>query len=880
MHRFLFILGSVACLFILTASSAFALDPQESENVDLLGSTPQFDHVEHLVVDGDYVYMACWWDGLFIIDISDPTRPTIVANYVDYCVADVAVADGYACLAAENPSYLVILDVTDPTNPVFVTEFSAWTPTWHSIGRIKVDGDVAYLFCTFPSNVIRIIDISTPASPYWLATYDNPHRFGSSFDTSSDLMIIPSKEVPEPWEFLGYDIVDIENPSNPHSIGFLNITNSQSPNGVAISNNVFYAAENFFLRTVDISDPATPEVTSVIDINSGFDVFVSGDYLYLTELNDGLKIFDLVDPLHPVLVGQIETDVYEISDFASCVVHAGNHAIVAERYSGSILIDVSVPDQPQVSGFLQSLYSVQQAAVANGYTYIAQGISQPGGMYVLDISDPAQPASVGFLPTDYYSNLIVVEGNTGYLGEGGHHQGIHTLDLSTPSDPVQLSFYPMPERNLQGMYLSGNYLYVAQDTEGLAILDVTDTLPVEIARITDINKAWDVKVRDNLAYISDEYGGLLIVDVSTPSAPVTLGSVALIENSLNLDLDGDYAYICIENTGVQVVDISDPSAPTVINYFDLPFELFEPDDIEVVDGFAYVTDHRIRLYVFDVSDPTNILESGYHNSFSRGRALIVQDDLIYLAEQNCLEIFQFHPPTGPFYVNLIPASNPTVVQQGSVFEYSATIRSNEQPPPFTDIWTMAHAPGGGLIGPIWRINHFPIGVTGTITANGIWQQVPIDAPTGVYTFGLRVGDYPSTVLGQDTFLLEVVEAEGATVAANQWSAGGYEFLSELAEPSITPGAEYIPQQYSISAAYPNPFNSATTLHISLPVASELSVEIFNVTGQRVTKLADGPLHAGNHHFTFDASGLASGLYFVRATVPGKMEQVQKVLLVR
>ena len=103
----------------------------------------------------------------------------------------------------------------------------------------------------------------------------------------------------------------------------------------------------------------------------------------------------------------------------------------------------------------------------------------------------------------------------------------------------------------------------------------------------------------------------------------------------------------------------------------------------------------------------------------------------------------------------------------------------------------------------------------------------------------------------------------------------FETSSEGSDAVIT-----LPSEFAMDAAYPNPFNPTTTLEVALPEAADLTVAVFNVSGQQVATLHQGIANAGLHNLTFDASGLASGLYFVRATVPGHMDQMQKVMLVR
>jgi len=109
------------------------------------------------------------------------------------------------------------------------------------------------------------------------------------------------------------------------------------------------------------------------------------------------------------------------------------------------------------------------------------------------------------------------------------------------------------------------------------------------------------------------------------------------------------------------------------------------------------------------------------------------------------------------------------------------------------------------------------------------------------------------------------------------SAGDWSFPNSAANDNNNNSP---PQEFGLICVYPNPFNAMTTISVALPLAVELNVSVFNVMGQTVATLADGRLNARTHSFTFDASDLASGLYFVRATVAGHLDQVQKVMLVR
>ncbi|HEX9739514.1 MAG TPA: T9SS type A sorting domain-containing protein, partial [Ignavibacteriaceae bacterium] len=70
------------------------------------------------------------------------------------------------------------------------------------------------------------------------------------------------------------------------------------------------------------------------------------------------------------------------------------------------------------------------------------------------------------------------------------------------------------------------------------------------------------------------------------------------------------------------------------------------------------------------------------------------------------------------------------------------------------------------------------------------------------------------------------------------------------------------EEYTLSQNYPNPFNPSTKIEFKLPVESKITLTIFNVIGEKVTDLINGKLFSsGVHEILFDASHLASGIYF-------------------
>jgi hypothetical protein len=89
-----------------------------------------------------------------------------------------------------------------------------------------------------------------------------------------------------------------------------------------------------------------------------------------------------------------------------------------------------------------------------------------------------------------------------------------------------------------------------------------------------------------------------------------------------------------------------------------------------------------------------------------------------------------------------------------------------------------------------------------------------------------------------------------------------------------------PMVYTLEQNYPNPFNPSTNIQFSLPATSEVTLEVFNMLGQKVATLIDGQkLTAGSHTQKFDASSLASGMYVYRISA-ANFVQSRKMMLIK
>ncbi len=144
---------------------------------------------------------------------------------------------------------------------------------------------------------------------------------------------------------------------------------------------------------------------------------------------------------------------------------------------------------------------------------------------------------------------------------------------------------------------------------------------------------------------------------------------------------------------------------------------------------------------------------------------------------------------------------------------------------------------------------------------------------GDYTYEPQVGDHISFVKGVVDYSYDQYEIE---------------IMTDEDIGTVTTGVEgtdgQMPLDYSLSQNYPNPFNPVTRLTYTLPQAGPVRIEIFNVAGQKVRTLMDGPETAGRHELTWTGlddhgSQVASGIYFCRFQA-GDLSTVRKMVLLK
>lgn len=147
---------------------------------------------------------------------------------------------------------------------------------------------------------------------------------------------------------------------------------------------------------------------------------------------------------------------------------------------------------------------------------------------------------------------------------------------------------------------------------------------------------------------------------------------------------------------------------------------------------------------------------------------------------------------------------------------------------------------------------------------------PASGSLNAYTFNYRAEETTAARAAEpQTGDMHALSAPSVPVKATKDDTAktAARFKLRLSTGTATSSEEHaeagMPQNIALHQNYPNPFNPATTLSYSLPETTQVRLEVFNIAGQRVALLQDGPQAAGVHQVRFNASELSSGMYLYR-----------------
>lgn len=279
----------------------------------------------------------------------------------------------------------------------------------------------------------------------------------------------------------GLRIYDVSNPANPVNVYHTN--NGQFAYGVTIAGNYAYVAQGTSLGVYDVTDPSNPIFQTNASIggpNSPIFIVVTNELAYIAAMSEFL-IFSVSNPASPVYITGSLTPSNDTVGIAA----SGSDIYVADALLGlSIYTDTTI----KLSTTKLNNNATANAVVVSGsYAYLANGNDS---LTVYAVTNPAAPVVVGRTNTGYGWS-IAISSNYVYQGQ---ITNVAVIDVSNPSKPVQLAQGGPTGDFVLGITASGDYVFAAARTAGLAIFQLVPEL--QIAPIgTNVLLSWPVTTK-------------------------------------------------------------------------------------------------------------------------------------------------------------------------------------------------------------------------------------------------------------------------------------------------------------------------------------------------------------------------------------------------
>lgn len=353
-----------------------------------------------------------------------------------------------------------------------------------------------------------------------------------------------------------------------------------------------------FAWDANYSGETPPEGTKCLRVNGSFDDVVSIAY---TQSCRAVGTFDT-----PGLAWNIDLD--------------GSYAYIADADQGMRIVNISNPLSPSnVASVLLPQYA-RDVEVRSNYAFVA---SSP--FKVFNVANPASPIEIA---STNVGNAFAVElsGNYAYVVRRDGSRSLAILNIANPSNPSLVGTANIGSVDCH-VRVSNNYAYVALQDTGFHVVDVSTPSSPVILTTNRFSYAQGVDLKGGYAYVG-VYGGLKVMNISTPSNPQLVASLPYSGYSRDVRINGNLAFVPGDQ-GLRIIDISTPTNPALIGFGgDLGLDAY---GVEVGGGYAYVAAYADGLKVMDISHvggSTNL--AAYVDGFLRFSVMTPVDLLITL----------------------------------------------------------------------------------------------------------------------------------------------------------------------------------------------------------------------------------------------------------
>jgi len=503
--------------------------------------------------------------------------------------------------------------------------------------------------------------------------------------------------------------------------------------------------------------------------------------------------------------------------------------------------------------------------------------------------------------------------NSNWILIGGRTNGLHGFPNTIIDGP---SFPPQ---------YGNNYIYVYNpETDSVWSRQVNQDLPVHIADQLSSTNA-ECFQNGNTLYIIGGYGKDSLLSTPGNDSLVTFGNIIAINvsgvinavktNSTVAPFIRQYTDPRMQVTGGELAMIGN-------DYYLVGGQIFTG---QYTSSDTFVQQYTNQVRKFDiVDDGTNLSFTNYvaftDTSNLKRRDLNVTPIITSQSGEEGLAIYG-----GVFTNDELPWNNPVFISsQGYTTDFNYEQKFSQYTCPIINVYDstsnkMSSVLMGGLS--LYRYDHAlnkPV-IDSCDFGGGPVPCIPYVSDVSViskfsdgsvqdsvlpvmYPNGMLIGTNAAVLLDNDLPLYNngVIKYNniksrifvgyiygGIEAIANNPPDGGTHASNKIFQVYLTPGSVTgtqhdnlsLPGAFSLSQNYPNPFNPTTKITYELPKTSDVKLKVYDILGREVAVLVNGEKLKGKYEIEFNASYLASGVYFYKLQA-GNFTQTKKLVLLK
>ena len=593
--------------------------------------------------DGDHLYAASRW-GLEIFTLIEPKKPARVGEIATPGLAQAIAIDGETGYIADGAAGVHVVDIADPTDPSIVKTLGSFTDA----RRVHVANGSLYVLDRnrgmLVFNLRDVHNARTPQPRRFFRTAGIPLNVVIHDDTvyfSDDrhgLFILDPSPFGNfvvrsivPILAAAYEIADTRNSTYAYvasgNLTVVDVTDMENPEisarldtpglatGIQLRNDIIYLTDQQAgLQIINVRNPQQPQrISAQPTFGNARDIILRDTNAYIADGKGGIQTIDVHEVKSPKWLHRYAfsgagygLDVVETTDGTRTVYVANGVAGLktiefTTRYQGTVTENLSLPvNSITLNDPLKAARSTK-VRVRDGYGFVATET----GMFVVDLKTNT---IVTHIPTAATVSDIALHEDYIYLCA----ESLIVVDSRVPPQS-RIVF----QRDMRGSAYrvtvdadSPTHAYVAALEGGLHIFDITTpATPRPVANYPTQGNATGVTLNGKLAYLLDSGVGVAALDITEPNRPKLDGIYKDDAILIDAQASGNHLYL-LDSESVQVIDTRTLTSTSSLLYRSR--ELQFPSELKLIDGVLYITDlyqlHTFRVqpegYSLAVEEPT------------------------------------------------------------------------------------------------------------------------------------------------------------------------------------------------------------------------------------------------------------------------------------